>query len=171
MESNPYAPPKAHVADSEPDTHGLKYCSLWLMIVFLLVSFGLYYLIWFFRRRPGLNRLDSPRKLAMWPLLLAVAFFGAQFVVGLVAGSEPVPDVIGPVGNAVLTLFQLVVGITLVIQCFAIKDIIQDHATPPPDPDQRFVEHVQLSGVMTFFFSIFYLQWAINKYVVGAATR
>ena len=171
MESNPYAPPTAHVADREPDTHGLKYCSLWLMIVFLLISFGLYYLIWFFRRRPGLNRLDSPRKLAMWPLLLAVAFFGAQFVVGLVAGSEPVPDVIGPVGNGVLTLFQLVVGITLVIQCFAIKDIIQDHATPPPDPDQRFVEHVQLSGVMTFFFSIFYLQWAMNKYVVGAATR
>ena len=52
-----------------------------------------------------------------------------------------------------------------------IRDIIQDHATPPPDPDQRFVEQVQLSGVMTFFFSIFYLQWAINKYVVGAATR
>jgi len=25
--------------------------------------------------------------------------------------------------------------------------------------------------VMTFFFSIFYLQWAINKYVVGAVTR
>jgi len=141
------------------------------MIVLLLISFGLYYLIWFFRRRPGLNRLDSPRKLAMWPLLLAVAFFGMQFVVDLVAGSEPVPDVIGPVGNGVLTLFQLVVGITLVIQCFAIKDIIQDHATPPPDLDQRFVEQVQLSGVMTFVFSILYLQWAINKYVVGAATR
>lgn len=30
-----------------------------------------------------------------------------------------------------------------------------------------FVEQVQLSGLMTFFFSIFYLQWAINRYVVG----
>jgi hypothetical protein len=27
---------------------------------------------------------------------------------------------------------------------------------------------VKLSGLMTFFFSIFYLQWAINRYVVGA---
>jgi hypothetical protein len=27
---------------------------------------------------------------------------------------------------------------------------------------------VKLSGLMTFFFSIFYLQYAINKYVVGA---
>ena len=171
MEFNPYAPPKASVADREPDTHGLKYCSLWLMVVFLFISFGLYYLIWFFRRRPGLNRLDSPRKLPMWPLLLTAAFFGVQFVLGLVVGSGPVPNVIGPVGSGVLTLLQLVVGITMVIQCFVIRDIIQDHATPPPDPDQRFVEQVQLSGVMTFFFSIFYLQWAINKYVVGAVTR
>ena len=166
MESNPYAPPTAHVADREPETHGLKYRSLWLMILFTLISLGLYPLIWFFRRRPGLNRLDSPRKVPMWPLLLAAASFVVQFVVGLVAGAEPVSDVIGPAASGALTLLQLVVGITMIIQCFRIKDIIQDHATPPPDPDQRFVEQVQLSGVMTFFFSIFYLQWAINRYVV-----
>ena len=170
MESNPYAPPTAQVADQE-DTYGLKYCSLWLMIVFVLISFGLYYLIWFFRRRPGLNRLDSPYKLPMWPLLLAAAFFVVTFVLALVAGSERVSSVIGPVGSGVLALFRLTVSITMIIQCFRIKDIIQDHATPPPDPEQQFaVEQVQLSGLMTFFFSIFYLQWAINKYVVRGAS-
>jgi hypothetical protein len=169
MASNPYAPPTAHVADHEPDTHGLKHCSLWLMIAFTLISFGVYYLIWFFRRRPGLNRLDSPRKLPMWPLLMAAAFFGVTFTLGLVSGGEPVSDLIGPVGSGVLVLLRLVVGITMMVQCFRIKDIIQDHATLPPDPDQRFVEQGQLSGLMTFFFSIFYLQWAINKYVVGRA--
>jgi len=169
MESNPYAPPTAHVADREPDTHGLKHCSLWLMIAFILISFGVYYLIWFFRRRPGLNRLDSPLKVPMWPLLLAAAFFGVTFVLGVVAGSRPVPDLIGPVGSGVLLLVRLVVGIAMIFQCFRIKDIIQDHATLPTDPGQRFVEQVQLSGLMTFFFSIFYLQWAINKYVVGRA--
>ena len=104
-------------------------------------------------------------------IMLAAAFFGATFVLGLVAGagSESVPDLIGPVGSGVLALLRLVVGITMIFQCFRIKDIIQDHATPPADPDQRFVEQVQLSGLMTFFFSIFYLQWAINKYVVGSA--
>ena len=171
MESNPYAPPTAHVADREPETHGLKYRSVWLMIVFTLISLGLYPLIWLFRRRPGLNRLDSPRKVPMWPLLLAVASFAVQFVLGMVAGAEPVPDLIGPAASGALTLLQLGVGITMIIQCFRIRDIIQDHATPPPDPDQMFIEQVQLSGVMTFFFSIFYLQWAINKYVVGGVTR
>jgi uncharacterized membrane protein len=28
---------------------------------------------------------------------------------------------------------------------------------------------VKLSGLMTFFFSIFYLQWAINRYVIADA--
>jgi len=105
----------------------------------------------------------------MWPLLLAAAFFGVTFVLGVVAGSRPVPDLIGPVGSGVLLLVLLVVGIAMIFQCFRIKDIIQDHATLPTDPGQRFVEQVQLSGLMTFFFSIFYLQWAINKYVVGRA--
>ena len=170
MTSNPYAPPTADVADRQPETHGLKHRSVWLMIVFVIITLGLYPLIWFFRRRPGLNRLDSPRKVPMWPLLLAAAFYAIQFVLGLVTGDEPVPDVIGPAASGALTLLQLFVGITMIVQCFRIREIIQDHATPPPDPDQRFVEPVQLSGLMTFFFSIFYLQWAINKYVVGGAT-
>ena len=171
MASNPYAPPTADVADRPLETHGLKHRSVWLMIVFVFITLGLYPLIWFFRRRPGLNRLDSPRKVPMWPLLLAAASFAVEFVLGLVAGTEPVPDVIGPVASGALTLFQLFVGVTMIVQCFRIRDIIQDHVTPPPDPDLRFVEPVQLSGVMTFVFSIFYLQWAINKYVVGGATR
>ena len=48
--------------------------------------------------------------------------------------------------------------------------MIEDHATPESDSGPMFVERVELSGVMTFFFSIFYLQWAINRYVAGTPT-
>lgn len=167
METNPYAPPKAPVADPDVHSHGLKHRSVWLMLLFTVITFGLYYLIWFFRRRRGLNRLDSPIKLALWPLLLLTSLGVVQFGIGWVSGSTPVEEVIGLGATGVLTLYQWFVGILMVVQCFRIKDIIQDHATPPADPDERFVEHVQLSGLMTFFFSIFYLQWAINRYVVA----
>lgn len=49
----------------------------------------------------------------------------------------------------------------------AVKDMVEEHAAPDPDSAPMSVEHVKLSGLMTFFFSIFYLQWAINRYVVG----
>jgi hypothetical protein len=54
-----------------------------------------------------------------------------------------------------------------IVQCFKIKDKIEDHAAPPIGAD-LFVERVSLTGLLTFLFSIFYLQWAINRYVVPA---
>ena len=167
METNPYAPPQAKVADPLPDSHGLKQRRVLVMIVFMVISFGLYYTIWWFRRRSGLNRLNSPKKLAAWPLLLLAALFVIQIGLGLVAGETPLHDVIGEGGTLSVGLFQLAVGIVMLIQTFRVKDMIEDHATPETESGPMFVEQVQLSGLMTFFFSIFYLQWAINRYIAG----
>jgi len=58
----------------------------------------------------------------------------------------------------------------MLIQSFWVKDMIEEHASPDSTSGPMFVEQVQLSGLMTFFFSIFYMQWAINRYVVGDRT-
>jgi hypothetical protein len=166
METNPYAPPKAKVADAEPGTHGLKHRSVLVMVLFTILTLGVYYLIWWFRRRRGLNRLDSPRKLAMWPLLLMVALFVIQFFIGLAEGAAPEVEIFGEDAKALGSLFQLVVAIVMIVQTFKVKDMIEDHATPALHSAPMFAEHVKLSGLMTFFFSIYYLQWAINHYVV-----
>jgi hypothetical protein len=165
MDANPYAPPAANVADREPDSPGLKRRSLWLMIVLTIATLGIYYPVWYIRRRPGLNRLDSPRKLALWPFGLVIAWSVLVFVVGLLTGERSEIEVLGAGLALVLRLGQVAVAILMIIQSFKIKDIIQDHATRA-DSSGLFVEHVKLSGLMTFFFSIFYLQWAINRYVV-----
>lgn len=170
VEPNPYAPPKARVADGM-EVPGLKRRSVWLMIVFVFGTFGLYYLIWFFRRRAGLNGLNSPKKLALWPLLSVIALWVVQVTVAVIAGETPVDQVFGSGVAIALLVFQLAVGITMIVQCFRIKDMIEDHATPPTAGTDMFVEHVKLSGIMTFFFSIFYLQWAINRYIVPAVPR
>ena len=162
--TNPYAPPKARVVDAEPDSHGLKRRSVVLMIVFALITFGIYYLVWWFRRRPGLNRLNSPRKLPLWPLLLLLAFWVAALVLGFASGAAPESEAPGQLW---LSIFQIVVGISMIVQSFWAKEIIEDHAAPDPESGPSFGGHVKLSGLMTFFFSIFYLQWAINSYVVG----
>ena len=165
MQTNPYAPPQAVVADPEPTSHGLKRRGLLLMVVLTIVTLGFYYLVWWFRRRPGLNRLNSPRKLAIWPLLLFTVQFVMQFGLGFLQGAAPELEVIGERGNVFLTLFQVAVGILMIVQAFKIKNIIEDHAEVAQS-ESMFVEPVQLSGLMTFFFSIYYLQWAINRYVV-----
>jgi len=163
--TNPFAPPQAQVLDRNQDASGLKRQSVWMTFLLIIITFGIYYVIWFFRRRPGLNRLNSPRKLELWPLLLFVALFVIDFLVALLTVGQRVPQAIGVGPALILQLARLAVGIVMLIQCFKIKDIIEDHATPDGGTT-LFAEQVKLSGVMTFFFSILYLQWAINRYVV-----
>ena len=166
---NPYAPPTAQVGSGEPEA-GLKRRSLVAMVLLVIVTLGVYYMVWFFRRRPGLNRLDSRRKLPLWPLLMFAAYFGLQVVLAVLAGDATPEQVWGSEVAMFLSLMQLAVAILMLVQCFAIKDIIEDHAQGPDGATEHalFRPHVKLSGLMTFFFSIFYLQYAINKYVVGA---
>jgi hypothetical protein len=163
---NPYAPPAAHVAS--PSDTGLKRRSVWLMVLLFIVTLGIYYPVWFWRRRKGLNRLDSPKKLELWP----IAVFSVYFVVGSLMGLLGNPYEI--FGDAVILLVgvRLGIGIMMIIQCFRIKDIIEDHAQGPDEAphDEMFRPPVKLSGLMTFFFSIFYLQYAINRYVIDART-
>jgi hypothetical protein len=168
METNPYAPPKAPVADVSPT--GLKRRSVVLMIVLTLVSFGLYFPIWFLRRRAALNRLDSPRKLRLWPFLFFIGCFVFQFLVGIASGPAAPEQAIGAEASLVLSLVQLAAGIVMLVQSFFTKQILEDHLAGPADqvPNPLFVETVQLSGVMTFFFQIFYLQYVINRHIAGS---
>jgi hypothetical protein len=166
---NPYAPPTVDVASAASES-GLKRRSVWLMVLLIFVTLGVYYPVWFFRRRGGLNRLNSPRKLALWPLVLFAAYFLTYIAIELIAGEATVQEAYGDGVAFLLGAVRLGIGIMMVVQCFAIKDIIEDHAQGPDDPDgdRMFKPQVKLSGLMTFFFSIFYLQHAINKYVVDA---
>jgi hypothetical protein len=166
MERNPYAPPQANVADLPSPSHGLKRRRVLVMIVFMIITFGTYYLAWWFRRRPGLNRLNSSKKLALWVPLMVTTLYVVQFGLGLAAGGTPIVDVIGAGGALVVQLSQFAVGIVMIFQTFKVKDMIEEHATPEVESGPMFVDQVKLSGLMTFFFSIFYLQWAINRYIV-----
>jgi hypothetical protein len=167
MDANPYAPPKAAVADIAAPT-GLKRRRVITTVVFVFLTLGIYYMVWFFRRRTALNQLNSPRKLQLWPLLAFTTDFVLEVGFTLAAAEETIDVVFGPSVAVLLTLIRLTVGIVMIWQCFIIKDIIEDHATPADAP---FVERVKLSGLATFFFSIFYLQYAINRYIVDAQAR
>ena len=162
--TNPYAPPKARVADHEPGEHGLKKRSVIVMILFVFLSLGIYYLIWWFRRRPGFNNLNSERKLPILPLLMLIALWFSDIVLAVVQSAT---DREPGTPETLMSFFQIMVGITMIVYSFWAKEIIEDHARPDPESGPAFGTEVKLSGVMTFFFSIFYLQWAINRYVIS----
>jgi len=143
------------------------------MIVLFIVTFGLYYPIWFLRRRVALNRLDSPRKLRLWPFLVYLAFFSFEFVVAFVTGLTPDERPLGAGSSALFDVMQLAIGILMIVQCFTIKDILEDHLVVPEDYDSGLfsAKPIKLSGLKTFFLQIFYLQWVINRDIVASQSR
>ena len=147
----------------------LKRRSVVVMIVFFVVTVGLYYPLWFLRRRAALNRLDSPRKLQRWPFLLILGFFVFQLILAI--GSDP-EEAVGA-GSVLLTVVRLAVSVLILVQCFIIKDILEDHRAGPADTisSSRLSDRVRVSGLMTFFFQIFYLQHVINRHVAGSQSQ
>jgi len=164
MDANPYAPPTATVADLSRVP--LKRRSILLMIVFTIFTLGFYLPIWFLRRREALNQLDSPRKLAVWPFAAVIAVMAADVVVNVVLAAQG-QDAVPPAVVFALSIIRLGFGINLIVQCFKTKDILEDHLAGPADGSGMFTEHVKLSGLMTFFFQSLYLQYIINRDIVG----
>lgn len=162
MDTNPYAPPKAAVADiANP---GLQRRSVFVMIVLTVVTFGLYYIVWFFRRRAALNALNSSRKLPLWPLVTFAVFTAVDYVLAF-------GDAAGLIGTPVMVAIfvgRIAVGILMLVQCFTVKGMIEDHLyTPDLTGMPALTPRVELSGVLTFFFSIFYLQYIINREIAA----
>jgi hypothetical protein len=62
---------------------------------------------------------------------------------------------------------RLIVGIAMLVHCFNTREILEDHLAGAEDDGAPsfFAQRVELSGLMTFFFQIFYLQHVINKYI------
>jgi hypothetical protein len=143
------------------------------MIVLTVVTLGLYYPIWFLRRRAALNQLSSPRKLPRWPFLLFFAFFVFQFIVSIATGPAPPEQTIGAGADLLLSLIRLGLAILIVVQCFFIKDILEDHLAGPEDNISSSIlsDTVKLSAMMTFFFQIFYLQHVINRYIADSKPK
>ena len=129
------------------------------MVVLTVVTFGVYYPLWFLRRRAALNQLNSPKKLAAWPFILLLVFLVSQIVLALASDPAAPQDQVST-GGLIFRLMRLAIGLLIVVQCFFIKDILEDHLSGH--------EALPLSPIMTFFFQAFYLQHVINRHVAAS---
>jgi len=141
--------------------------SLVVMIVLLVVTLGFYHPVWFLRRRSALNNLDSPVKLALWPFLVYLVFIVFVLVVDIATAGVPREERYGL--DLTMSLVRLAVCFLVVAQSVRVKRILEDHLAGPGDTVARDIgqQPVMLSGLLTFFLSIFYLQYAINHYVLS----
>ncbi len=145
----------------------LKKTSVVLLIFLTIITFGIYYPVWFLRRRNAINNLQSKEKLGSGVFVFAIVVFSISLFVSLLSGAmEGLAEGLGEM-DLMLTakgldlfsrILDLVVGISLLVQCFKVRRIFNEHF------NTYLQRGISFSGAATFFFQIYYLQYKMNRF-------
>jgi hypothetical protein len=148
------------------DNVKLTQTSIITIAVLLTITLGLYYPIWFLQRRAQFNALQSKLKLSATPFMVSIVIgvlslalsFSGRYFKGL---SVTQPDLanLGKILTYTSWGVLLVYLNVLLLQCFKVKLILEHHFN---DHLQR---QVTFSAVGTFFLTIYYLQYKINRLI------
>ena len=139
-----------------------KKTSVAIMIVFNIITAGLYVPYWFLSRRPAINGLRSERNIGVVPFIflgiIVAASLSASFLSGFAEGAEAdgVDGIFGPGQSTTLLdlvawVLDLLAIFVLLFKVFHVRGILQDHFG------------VRFSGVLTFAFTVLYFQYKINR--------
>ncbi len=130
--------------------------SVSLLILLSVITLGIYNWVWFMNQRDGINALRSEEKLKKGVFIFGVAvqgaYFGSLFLLGIMssAGEYEAAEVLAGLTGLIGILF-MIGGVTFLIQVFKVRRILVQHYK------------TDLSGAMTFFFNVCYLQYRINR--------
>ena len=130
--------------------------SILLMIFLSIITAGIYIPVWFLRRTDAINSLQSEEKLSpdIFVFVIIIDALGL-----LLSFWEPGG------GRDAARSFEVISGIlnwiaiiTILVQAFKVRRIFDEHF------NIRLRKYMPFSGLATFFFGIFYLQYEINRF-------
>ena len=128
-----------------PDFH-------WALVLLITVlTCGIFNSVWIIVEAAWIRKIKPASKGLLLVIIGIASIYGIQLVSGFIAGinnTEP---------NPLAGLLVLAGGIVLLIGTFAMRSDLEDY--------YNSVEpiNLQLSGVMTFFFSVFYFQYHFSR--------
>lgn len=164
-----------------------------LLVLLSIVTLGIYVPFWYKKQKAGLNNLNSKTKIGILPNVLLIAIviclilsiIAAAIVLNFKAETDSMLDKTKADPTRALTddelqvllsiedtqsqvfmlqtardLVALIVSIICLILAFSVRRILIDHY----GTGQFFME---VSGFLTFIFTLFYLQYKINNLPVG----
>lgn len=129
-----------------------------VVVILCFVTLGIYVPIWYLIQRRALNELASIRKIGVgMPIVALVLFCISTMMMPLQMLEILADDEVGAKGIEMMeNLINMGGSVLVLITAFNVRRILDDHFHLYLDLP------VQLSGIATFFFTIFYLQYKIN---------
>lgn len=164
--SNTAVPPAPPQQSSEPAQHNIRKTPVILVILFGLITFGIYLPCWFLTRREALNTLNTCCKLTKDVLIVSIVLFSLSLFSSLAAvGIEWIGIALDSMdiflAGRLVSIFgnvaALAAQIIILVKAFDVRRMLREHF------NDHMGQNVYFSGVFTFFFTIYYLQYKINR--------
>jgi hypothetical protein len=133
----------------------LRHRALWRHALLIVVTLGLYTMIWLWRRAPGLNTLRGNDQVPGWQPVVAGGFWIVAIVLMPEDSAAPL-ELTGWIGK----IAQYAAGVMALVLVFRVRSLLQTHLRQTGQPDS------DLSWAWTFLLSTLYLQHVINTRVL-----
>lgn len=124
----------------------VKKTPVYLTVLFTVLTYGIYCPAWFLKRRDALNEITTLRNLSVKVFVICIILNSFQLILDVALVAQ----------NLSITI-AFIVWVLLVLQCFKIKKMLEEFIS-----EHRPFAYT-ISGLATFLFGIFYLQYEINK--------
>jgi len=149
---NVYQAPEAElVKDEIGDFSVFERFSTWFVVVLSVITLSFYIPYWLYTRTKQLNTITKD-KISDGFIITALALFMVSMAGAFASGSvEFSKD-----AEIVLGLLDLTSNIFTIVWVFKIRNRILDLVKDSP---------IDLGGVLTFFFQLYYLQYKINEII------
>ena len=148
---------------SNADGLELKKIAVWKIILLVTVTYSVYIPIWFLKQREALNGLNSDVKIGFRIFVFIIVLYALSLVLlfnSLISIMLP-QSIFSYLSTSlhletIENLIGIVAGILVLIQSFRVRRILFQNLYGS-GKDVRF------SGICTFFLTIYYLQYKINR--------
>jgi len=129
------------------------------VVILTVVTGGIYTALWFLKRIEALNSLNSGHKLGqgVFGFIIAGCIVNIAMVFYLAFAGGTLEEGFALRLLNTSNLLGFAVNVVVLLQTFKVRRILLDHYAGHLGRD------VKLSWPLTFFFSIFYLQFKINR--------
>ena len=126
---------------------------VFLLIIFGIVTLAIFFPIWFLIRKNWLNSLSATKKLGSGLAIFVLVIYSFSAIMLFVPLEMQAYETWDMIDN----LLTLVGVVCLVILAFQVRRILIQHY------DENLGMNIGFSGVATFFFQEWYLQYKINR--------
>ncbi|MCX4027891.1 DUF4234 domain-containing protein [Endozoicomonas sp. SM1973] len=159
VDQTPYAVPNADLETSSTkigDFSQLPRFSAWWVFLLSVITFGIYYYIWMYKRTVVINRICD-RKIAPWLSNTVISLFIVNTLLSFYVGA--VGETVDPAVDLVSLVMTVAATILGLVWIYAIRNRL--HEVGNIAKGSKY----WIGGILTFFFTSIYLQYKINQVI------